>query len=254
MTGIGELGNSQILGFDRVKKEDVNKTVESQKESAKVDGFNNVILVKEEGDEAIVANIKLDSSIKLSDVAFQKDGKLGEFVGQIKFVDNGDDDKALLESKKPEQAKPVESTPAQVTPTTQSAPTQATTNTENDIYKLSQQDAFKLISTLHSLDHPDKSTVLADLKETKKDFTPREMKETIKEFQGIYGNSKTNADGVWGTETFLMAKSAYYNFSNVTKHPTDKEFRNIVNDFIKFHDGKMTLDALVQKYKFEDYK
>lgn len=251
MSGIGgaDLGKSEILNIERVKKENVNQSVESMKKSAEVDGNSNVILVKEDGNEAVVANVKLDNSLNLSTIALEKEGKLGNFGGAIKFFDNGSDDKQVLDMKTAEAMKPKPANSGE-TPVVsgETKPVQETeqANSEENIYKLSLDQSYKFISTINLIVQDCKrypEDINDDMKGIKKDLTSREKIEVLKSVQ-----ESGKEDGKWGVSTFTRAKSDYNYVFN--RDVTDKQFRKLIDDVIKFYDGGISYEALNKKYQF----
>ena len=247
-----DLGNSQMMASERVKKENVGQIIENQKKAAEVDGNNNIIMVKDEGAEATVTSVKLGKDVNLASLAIGKDAKLGEATGVIRFLDNGEDDKSVLELKKAEatiaQAQKPQPAAAQTAPQTVDQVSE-----DDKIYNLSPDQAFKSMVVLALLGQDITTTEFKkNFEEIKgKDLTSREKTDMLKDCQELFaeraGETDFKGDGKWGMSTFLNAK--IYCHEKAIDATTDKEFRKIIDDMLKLYDGSISLEKFNEKYE-----
>jgi len=209
---VGNISNSaktiqaQILSANTVLPSQTEQELENTKALARQDGNHNLVLLNSENTTAPqVYNLKV-TEMDLDQVQLGQTIKTGQIQGTLQFMDNGSDD-----------------------------PIYNALKSEQNLYSLSEKEAgqFVLALTVWGFGGSD------DEDKFKLDYSPRELKAFVSEFQKEIG---AEATGVWNEESFVKAKAFVLEHFDKDEMMTDAQFKNFIGDVQNYFQGKITRD------------
>ena len=209
---MGNISNNpiqpQIISANLVPTAQAAQEIEKAKQAASTDGKHNIIVVNSTiPDSKAIYNLSV-TEMELDQVQLGQQISTGKIQGMITFMDHGGDDGV----KEAQAVAPV-----------------------SDDYAMSTKDAGEFAIALAVWGFGSES----DEDKFGLDYSPRELKQYVTEFQKEIGAAAT---GSWNEESFAKAKDFIMNEYDSSETISDNQFKMFMGDMKNYYQGNITRD------------